>query len=183
MLQKSQQSREGPHPSLPLSLPAPTIRKTLQEHQSLLRQTVQKLPPPRLWELWTQITPPPLKPHTNPLPPETCTFSPLPNTPQPYHIEKKKSRSGPVQTTCSNTLSSMSTRHFSHTLLGVHYPTKDSVTYVFACSCMFPCCCLTYYVSLCTCTGFMWNIFIVCIQFLYTLQYLLYIYSLNLSVG
>ncbi len=37
--------------------------------------------------------------------------------------------SGPVQTTCSNTLSSICTRHF-HTLLCVHNPTKDSVIYV-----------------------------------------------------
>ncbi len=36
--------------------------------------------------------------------------------------------SGPVQTTCSNTLSSICTRHF-HTLLCVHNPTKDSVIY------------------------------------------------------
>ncbi len=36
--------------------------------------------------------------------------------------------SGPVQTACSNTLSSICTRHF-HTLLCVHNPTKDSVIY------------------------------------------------------
>ncbi len=73
---------------------------------------------PRLWEPWTQITPPPSETHANPYllkhrPP------PPPNTPQPYHTKEKKlffccaiqvcytQVSGPVQTTCSNTLSSM----------------------------------------------------------------------------
>ncbi|KAI2645416.1 hypothetical protein H4Q32_028926 [Labeo rohita] len=40
------QYREGPHPSLPSSLPDPAIRKTLQEHQSLLCKTAQQLFPP-----------------------------------------------------------------------------------------------------------------------------------------
>ncbi len=64
---------------------------------------------PGLWEPWTQITPPPS---------ETWT-TPPPNTPQPYHTKEKTVNffcaiqvcytqvSGPVQTTCSNTLSSM----------------------------------------------------------------------------
>jgi len=34
MLLQSQQHCEGPHPSLPQSLPAPTIRRTVPEHQS-----------------------------------------------------------------------------------------------------------------------------------------------------
>ncbi len=92
---------------------------------------------PRLWEPWTQITPPSMKPHTNPLPPETWTL-------QPYHItgKKKKKRvacytqvSGPVQTTCSNTLSSIHTRHF-HTLLCVHkFHKRLSNMCMFTCSC------------------------------------------------
>ncbi len=37
----------GPvHPSLPQSLPAPTLRKTVPEHQSPLHQTAQQLFPP-----------------------------------------------------------------------------------------------------------------------------------------
>ncbi len=46
MLQQNQQHCEGPHPSLPQSLPAPTIRKTVPEHQSPLCQTAQQLFPP-----------------------------------------------------------------------------------------------------------------------------------------
>ncbi len=86
---------------------------------------------PRLWEPWTQITPPPSETPCKPLPPETWTSPPpSPNTPPtlPHQSKKKKlwtffvqfkvcytQVSGPVQTTCSNTLSSMRTRHFSHT--------------------------------------------------------------------
>ncbi len=87
---------------------------------------------PRLWEPWTQITPPPLKPHANPyllkhgpsLPPLLSKHPPT----LPHQREKKKkyetvcaiqsvlhTGEGPVQTTCSDTLSSMRTRHFSHT--------------------------------------------------------------------
>ncbi|KAL0199007.1 hypothetical protein M9458_007547, partial [Cirrhinus mrigala] len=43
---KSHQYREGPHPSLPSSLSAFAIRKTLQEHQSLLCKTAKQLFPP-----------------------------------------------------------------------------------------------------------------------------------------
>ncbi len=76
---------------------------------------------PRLWEPWTQITPPPSETPCNPLPPETWTIPPppSPNIPQPYHTKEQNVNffcaiqvcytqvSGPVQTTCSNTLSSM----------------------------------------------------------------------------
>ncbi len=41
--------------------------------------------------------------------------------------------SGPVQTTCSNTLSSTRTRHFSHITVCT-YPTKDSIVYVCLCT-------------------------------------------------
>ncbi len=74
---------------------------------------------PRLWEPWTQITPP---------------LSETPNNPPPTlpHLRKKLLNfyfcaiqvSGPAQATCSNTLSSTCTRHF-HTPLCVHNPTKD----------------------------------------------------------
>ncbi len=67
--------------------------------------------------------------------------------------------SGPVQTTYSNTLSSIHTRLFSH--ITVYNPTKDSIVYVYLhahalqitlnCS---PASCFTYNVSLCTCTVF-----------------------------
>ncbi len=84
---------------------------------------------PRLWEPWTQIPRPSLKPHTNLLPPETWTIthSKHPQT-LPHHRKKKLSEaffmqfnvcytqvSGPVQNTCSNTFSSIRTGHFLHT--------------------------------------------------------------------
>ncbi len=45
---------------------------------------------PRLWEPWTQITPPASETPCNPLPPETWTISPPPpNIPQPYHTKEQ----------------------------------------------------------------------------------------------
>ncbi len=72
---------------------------------------------PRLWEPWTQITPPPSETPCKPLPPETWT-PPLqtpPNLTTPRNTVNffcaiqvcYTQVSGPVQTTCSNTLSSM----------------------------------------------------------------------------
>ncbi len=82
MLQQNQQHREGPHPSLPQSLPAPTIRKMVPEHQIPLRQTAQQLFPPGCESPELKSPRPPLKPHANSYllkhgPP------PPPNTPQP----------------------------------------------------------------------------------------------------
>ncbi len=76
---------------------------------------------PRLWEPWTQITPPPSETPCNTLPPETWTPNPPPPPPPPQPYLSKEilwtffcaiqvcytQVSGPVQTTCSNTLSSM----------------------------------------------------------------------------
>ncbi len=56
----------GPHPSLPQSLPAPTIRKTVPEHQSPLRQTAQQLFLPGCESPELKSPRPPLKPHANP---------------------------------------------------------------------------------------------------------------------
>ncbi len=66
MLQQNQQHREDPHPPLPQSLPAPTIRKTVPEHQSPLRQTAQQLFPPGCESPEPKSPRPPLKPHANP---------------------------------------------------------------------------------------------------------------------
>ncbi len=66
MLQQNQKHREGLHPSLPQSLPAPTIRKTVPEHQSPLRQTAQQLFPPGCESPELKSPRPPLKPHANP---------------------------------------------------------------------------------------------------------------------
>ncbi len=76
---------------------------------------------PRLWEPWTQITPPASETPCNPLPPETWT-PPPPLSKHPPTLPHQRTKcklffcaiqvcytqvSGPVQTTCSNTLSSM----------------------------------------------------------------------------
>ncbi len=89
MLQQNQQHREGPHPLLPQSLPAPTIRKTVPEHQSPLRQTAQQLFPPGCESPELRSPRPPLKPHANPYllkhgPP------PLSKTPPNLTTPKKK---------------------------------------------------------------------------------------------
>ncbi len=73
--------------SLPQSLSAPTIRKTVPEHQSPLRQTAQQLFPPGCENPELNSPRPSLKPHRNPLPPETWTITS--NTPQTYHITEK----------------------------------------------------------------------------------------------
>ncbi len=119
-----------------MSLPAPTIRKTVPEHQSPLHQTDQQLFSPGCESPELTSPRPSLEPHTNHLPPP----------PQPYHITGKNCHfvqfkvyytqvSGPVQTTCFDTLSSIRTRHF-HTLLCVHKSHKRlSNICMFTCSC------------------------------------------------
>ncbi len=129
---------------------------------------------PRLWEPWTQLIPPLSETPHKPLPPETWTITPpnLTTSHKTFFVQFEvlyTQVSGPVQTTWSNTLSSIRTRHF-HTLLYVHNPTKDSIIYAclhahalqitLNCS---PASCLTYDVSLCTCTVFIWSIRTVCI--------------------
>ncbi len=60
MLQQNQQHREGPHPPLPQSLPAPTIRKTVPGASEPAPPDCSTAFSPRLWEPWTQITTAPL---------------------------------------------------------------------------------------------------------------------------
>ncbi len=127
---QNQQHRERPHPPLPQSLPAPTIRKTVPEHQSPLRQTAQQLFPPGCESPEPKSPRPPLKPHAHPYllnhgpsPPSLSKHPPNLTTPKQktvklFFVQFKvcyTQVSGPVQTTCSNTLSSIRTRHFSHT--------------------------------------------------------------------
>ncbi len=182
-------NREGPHPPLPQSLPAPTIRKTVPEHQSPLHQTAQQLFPPGCESPELRSPRPPLKPHANPLPPETWTANPYlqkhgpppnpptnPPTSQPYHTKENTELffcaiqvcytqvSGPVQTTCSNTLL------YALDTFPTQSHKKLSNICMFTCSCtttnhlvLFPSQLLTHNVSLCTCTVFMWSIRIVCI--------------------
>ncbi len=109
---------KDPTPPLPQSLPAPTIRKTVPEHQRPAPPDCSTAFSPG-WEPWTQITPPPL---WNPM--QTPTSWNMDHPPSPKHPptlphQRKKLNffcaiqvcytqvSGPVQTTCSNTLSSM----------------------------------------------------------------------------
>ncbi len=139
---------------------------------------------PRLWEPWTQITPPSSKKtHANPYLLKHGPSHPPPplQTPPNLTTPKKKTFfcaiqvcytqvSGPGQTTCSNTLSSMRTGHFSSHCCVYTIP-QDTQQYIclhahallqiiLYCS---PASCLTHNVSLCTCTVFMWSIRIVCI--------------------
>ncbi len=103
---------------------------------------------PRLWEPWTQITPPSSETPCKPLPPETSPSPPPLQTPPNLTTPKKKlcellcaiqvcytQVSGPVQTTCSNTLSSMRTRHFSHTAVCTQSHKRLSNICMFTCSC------------------------------------------------
>ncbi len=182
MLQQNQQNREWPHPSLPQSLPAPAIRKTVPEHQSPLHQTAQQLFPPGCESPELKSPRPHLKPHANPY---LLKHGPPP-PPQPYHTKEKTvwnfflqfkvcytQVSGPIQTTCSNTLSSMRTRHFPHTAVCTQSHKRHKrclhahgLQIILYCS---PASCLTHNVSLCTFTVFMWSIRIVCIFIFYLL--------------
>ncbi len=92
--------------------------------------------------------PPPSETPCKPLPPETWTTPPL-QTPPNLTTPKKKTVwnfsvqfkvcytqvSGPVQTTCSNTLSSMRTRHFSHTAVCTQSHKRLSNICMFTCTC------------------------------------------------
>ncbi len=94
------------------------------EHQSPLRQTAQQLFPPGCESPELKSPRLPLKPHANPY--LLKHGPPPPKTPPNLTTPKKNlyatffvlfkvcytQMSGPVQTTCSNTLSSMRTRHF-----------------------------------------------------------------------
>ncbi len=106
----------------------------------------------RLWEPWTQLTPPlsetPYKPPTSwnvdhLTPPNlTTSHKKLSNIFVQFKVCYTQV-SGPVQTNCSNTLSSIFIRHF-HTLLCVHNPTKYSICNI----------CINICFSFCTCTVF-----------------------------
>ncbi len=84
MLQQNQQHCEGLHPFLPQSLPAPTIRKTVPEHQSPLRQTAQQLFPPGCESPELKSPRPPLKPHANPYLLKHGPSPPLPPSPSKH---------------------------------------------------------------------------------------------------
>ncbi len=179
MLPQNQQHREGPHPQ---SLPAPTIRKTVPEHQSPLRQTAQQLFPPGCESPEPKSPHPPLKPHANSYLLKHGPSPPLSKTPPNLTTPKKKTVNFFVQFKCAThrwvglykppvvTHSPLCTRHFSKHCYVYTITQKDSAIYVclhahalqiiLYCS---PASCLTHNVSLCTCTVFMWSIRIVCI--------------------
>ncbi len=99
---------------------------------------------PRLWEPWTQITPPPSETPCNPLPPETWTIPPppSPNIPQPYHT-KEQNVNFFVQSKCAThrwvglykppvvTHSPLCTRHFPNTVYTIPQKTQQQYMYVY----------------------------------------------------
>ncbi len=177
------QHREGPHPPLPQSLPAPTIRKMVPEHQSPLRQTAQQLFPPGCESPELKSPPPPPLPSETPckpLPPETWTISPNPpQTPPNLTTPKKK--------TVWNFLCNQSVLHTGEWAYTNHLLCALDTFHILLCTqshkrlikkaiyvCLHahalqniwhcsPASCLTHNVSLCTYTVFMWSIRIVCI--------------------
>ncbi len=173
MLQQNQQHREGPHPQ---SLPALAIRTTVPEHQSPLRQTAQQLFPQGCESPEPKSPRPPLKPHANPYllkhgPPPPPSPKHPPTLPHQRKKKKKKTElcaiqvcytqvSGPVQTTCSNTLL-YALDTFPNTAMCTQSHKSLRNTCMFTCSCTtnhlvrFPSQLLTHNVSLCTCTVFM----------------------------
>ena len=129
MLQQNQQHREGLHPSLPQSLSAPTIRKTVPEHQSPLRQTAQQLFPPGCESPELKPPRPPLKPHANPYllkhgPPQT-----LP------HPRKKLYGHFTLCGHIEDTLHYVHYGHFTHTAAGTQSHKRLSNICMFTCSC------------------------------------------------
>ncbi len=154
--------------------PIPPTVSSSSYHQEDGTRASEPAPPdcstafsPRLWEPWTQNHPAPL---WNPIQTPTSWNMDSPPPPQPYHVTGKKLSNFfvqfkvcytqvSVQTTCSNTLSSIRTRHF-HTLLCVHKSHKRLSDI-----CMFTCSCTTNHLTLfpsqllecfsfCTCTVF-----------------------------
>ncbi len=125
MLQQNQQHHEGPHPSLPQSLPAPTIRKTVPEHQSPLHQTAQQFFPPGCESPELRSPRPPLKPHANPY---LLKHGPPHQTPSNLTTPKKKTVNFFVQFKCAThrwvglykppvaAHYPLCTRHFSYTI-------------------------------------------------------------------
>ncbi len=128
MLQQTNSIVKDPtHPSHSLFqlLPSGRRYRSIRARSTRLLNSVF----PRLWEAWTQITPPPSEPHANPyllMNLDHLTHPPLQTPPQPCHTKEKTvwnffvqfkvcytQVSGPVQTTCNNTLS-LCTRLFTH---------------------------------------------------------------------
>ncbi len=111
---------------------------------SFFPQAVRALNPNHPTPLWNPM---------QPLPPETWTIPPSPNTPQPYHTKEKtvnffcaiQSVLHTGEWACTNhlynTLSSMHTRHFSHTAVCTQSHKRLSNEYVYM---------LMHYKSSCT---------------------------------
>ncbi len=161
--------------------PTPPTVSSSSYHQEEGTRASEPAPPDcstafstRLWEPWTQITPPPSETPRKPLPPETWTPPPSPNTPPTLQHKRKTVNFFfflSVQFKCTThrwvglykppvvTHSPLCALDTFHTLPCVHNPTKDSAMYVclhahalqiiLYCS---PASCLTHNVSLCTCT-------------------------------
>ncbi len=175
--------------TLPVSWSTPPIPPTVSSssyHQEDGSGASEPAPPdcstafsPRLWEPWTQI-PPPLS--------ETL-YKPSTSWNMDHITEKHCLQLFLCDSKCAThrwvglykppvvTLPLFTLDTFQ-TLLCVHNPTKDSIVYV----CLHahalqitlhssPASCLTYNVSLCTCTVFIWSIPTVCIVFFFFFVY------------
>ncbi len=140
MLQYSYQYHEGPHPSLPQSLPAPTIRKTAIRASEPAPPDCSTAFSPRLWEPWTQI-PPPLSetPYKPPTSWNMDHHTPQLHTPPNLTTSQKKTiflcNSKCVTHRWVGLYKPPVVTHsplfplIFHTLLCVHNPTKDSIVY------------------------------------------------------
>ncbi len=138
---------KDPHPPLPQSLPAPTIRKTVPEHQSPLRQTAQQLFPPGCESPEPKSHRPPSETQCKPLPPEPWTPPPLQTPPNLTTPKKKLCETFSVQFKCAThrwvglykppvvTHSPLCTRHFSHTAVCTQSHKRLSNICMFTCSC------------------------------------------------
>ncbi len=204
---KNQQHHEGPHPPVPQSLPAPTIRKTVPEHQSPLRQTAQQLFPPGCESPELKSPHPPLKPHANPYllkhgqpppPPLLLQTPPPPNltTPKQKNWEHFFFFLFSVQFKCAThrwvglykppvvTHSPLCTRHFSHTTVCTQSHKRLSNICMFTCSCttnhlvLFPCQLLDSQCFSLHMYSIMWSIRIVCIVCIFYL----YLYRVNIYI-
>ncbi len=132
-------------PTPPKSLPAPTIRKTVPEHQSPLRQTAQQLFPPGCESPELRSPRPPLKPHANPY--LLKHGPPLQTSPPTLPHQRKNCELFFVQFKCAThrwvgpykppvvTHSPLCTRHFSYIAICTQSHKRLRNICMFTCSC------------------------------------------------
>ncbi len=144
MLQQNQQHREGPPPT------PPTVSSSSYHQEDGTGASEPNCSTaffPRLWEPWTQITPPPSETPCKPLPPETWTPPPSPNTPPTLPHQRKNCELFFVQFKCAThrwvglykppvvTHSPLCTRHFSYIAICTQSHKRLRNICMFTCSC------------------------------------------------